>query len=89
MNLLYQLGINLYSSVVRLVSSRHTKARQMIEGQRHTLERLAELDRDKGPGERIWIHAASLGEFEQGRPLIEKIRAERPDATIVLSFFSP
>ncbi|MBQ6279507.1 MAG: 3-deoxy-D-manno-octulosonic acid transferase, partial [Muribaculaceae bacterium] len=44
------------------------------------------LDPDGGY---IWIHAASLGEFEQGRPLIEKIREEQPDAKILLSFYSP
>ena len=37
----------------------------------------------------IWFHAASLGEFEQGRPLIEKIRAKYPDYRILLTFFSP
>ncbi|MBD4491967.1 3-deoxy-D-manno-octulosonic acid transferase, partial [Xanthomonas citri pv. citri] len=37
----------------------------------------------------IWFHAASLGEFEQGRPLIEKIRAKYPDYGILLTFFSP
>lgn len=37
----------------------------------------------------IWFHAASLGEFEQGRPLMEKIRAERPEYRILLTFFSP
>ena len=37
----------------------------------------------------IWFHAASLGEFEQGRPLIEKIKKEYPDYKILLTFFSP
>lgn len=37
----------------------------------------------------IWFHAASLGEFEQGRPLIEKIREKYPDYKILLTFFSP
>ena len=37
----------------------------------------------------IWFHAASLGEFEQGRPLIERIRQEHPEYKILLTFFSP
>lgn len=37
----------------------------------------------------IWVHAASLGEFEQGRPLMERIRKEHPEYKILLTFFSP
>ena len=40
-------------------------------------------------GYRVWIHAASLGEFEQGRPIIERIKRDMPDAVIIVTFFSP
>ena len=40
-------------------------------------------------GRKVWIHAASLGEFEQGRPIIERIRRDMPDAVIIVTFFSP
>ncbi|MDE6322087.1 MAG: 3-deoxy-D-manno-octulosonic acid transferase [Muribaculaceae bacterium] len=60
----------------------------MIDGQRNTFHTLQQAV-DSHPGKWIWIHASSLGEFEQGRPLIEKIKAQHPDLNICLSFFSP
>ncbi|MCH5347422.1 MAG: 3-deoxy-D-manno-octulosonic acid transferase [Muribaculaceae bacterium] len=92
MNLLYQVAINTYSGAVKVASIWHKKARKMVAGQRETLSRLADLNRRPEVAratDRIWFHAASLGEFEQGRPLIEMIRSTRPDAVIILSFFSP
>ena len=72
---------------MHLASPWHHKARLTVQGQARTIPYLKEtLDPDGGY---IWIHAASLGEFEQGRPLIEKIREEQPDAKILLSFYSP
>lgn len=72
---------------MRLASPWHHKAKLTVQGQARTIPYLKEtLDPDGGY---IWIHAASLGEFEQGRPLIEKIREEQPDAKILLSFYSP
>ncbi len=72
---------------MHLASPWHHKARLTVQGQARTVPYLKEtLDPDGGY---IWIHAASLGEFEQGRPLIEKIREEQPDAKILLSFYSP
>ncbi len=72
---------------LRLASPWHHKARLTMQGQARTVPYLKEtLDPDGGY---IWIHAASLGEFEQGRPLIEKIREEQPNAKILLSFYSP
>lgn len=91
MNPLYNTGIRLYGSVVRLLGSfGHRKAGLMMRGQRSTMEALQRFDAESPEGaERIWIHAASLGEFEQGRPLIEWLRRQRPGARILLSFFSP
>lgn len=87
MDFLYNTGIMAYRAMVRLASVRNRKARLMLRGQALTMRRLkAHLDPDASY---IWIHASSLGEFEQGRPLIEKIRRETPDAHIVLTFFSP
>ncbi len=87
MNPIYNLGISAYKLAVRLAAMRNKKARLMLDGHSRTLPTL----REKLPaGESsIWIHASSLGEFEQGRPLIEKIKARNPKARIVLSFFSP
>lgn len=60
----------------------------MVDGQRRTFSTLAEAVASH-PGKWIWIHASSLGEFEQGRPLIEKIKAQNHEIKICLSFFSP
>ena len=67
----------------------HKKARLLLRGQRETLKRLAEMDAKWKEAAPVWIHAASVGEFEQARPLIERIKNEQPDLPIVLTFFSP
>ncbi|MDO4512361.1 MAG: glycosyltransferase N-terminal domain-containing protein [Bacteroidales bacterium] len=87
MSFIYNLGIKAYRLGVRLAAKRNHKALLMLEGQRRTFDVLRQK---LNPAHRhIWIHASSLGEFEQGRPLIERIKKENPDARIVLSFFSP
>ncbi len=87
MNPLYDLGILAYRGLVRIASLRSKKARLMLKGQSKTFDHLRKtLD---PAGGYIWMHVASLGEFEQGRPLIEMIKKNNPDARIVLSFFSP
>lgn len=84
----YTLGIHAYCGALRLAAMRHPKARKLIRGQRDVFRRLNSLVGNR-PGKWVWIHAASLGEFEQGRPLIERIRRERPDLKVLLTFFSP
>ena len=87
MNFLYNIAMAATGWGMHLASPWHHKARLTVQGQKRTISYLKEtLDPDGGY---IWIHAASLGEFEQGRPLIEKIREEQPDAKILLSFYSP
>lgn len=84
---MYSLIIHLYSFIVELLAPFHKKARMMRLGQWKTNKILREkIDRN---AKYIWFHASSLGEFEQGRPLIEKIRAEHPEYKILLTFFSP
>lgn len=87
MNPLYNLGIWLYGAGIRLAARRDGKVAKLAAGQAEALSRLKSMVE---PGARyIWIHAASLGEFEQGRPLIEKIKRERPELKVLLTFFSP
>lgn len=87
MNPLYNAGIALYRFGARLASMRIEKIAIMVKGQKASFDYLSRtLNREY---RYIWIHAASLGEFEQGRPLIEKIRNEYPDRKILLTFFSP
>ena len=84
---MYYIAIALYALIVRLVSPFNKKAKKMLAGQKKTFAILKEkLEPDASY---IWFHAASLGEFEQGRPLIEKIRKEKPEYKILLTFFSP
>ncbi|GHT75385.1 3-deoxy-D-manno-octulosonic acid transferase [Bacteroidia bacterium] len=84
---MYGIIIALYALIVRLVSPFNKKAKLMIEGQKKTFAVLKQqIDSE---ARYIWFHAASLGEFEQGRPLIEKIKKEKPEYKILLTFFSP
>lgn len=78
-----------YFLIVRIAAFfGHTKARALVRGQRATLdkEHIAQMQSLQGC---VWIHAASVGEFEQARPLIEQLREEQPHRRIVLTFFSP
>lgn len=87
MNVIYNTGIYLYKQLVKLVSPRNPKAKLMTEGHKTLFADLdAKLSKEGGY---IWIHASSLGEFEQGRPIIEKIKSINPQTKILLTFFSP
>ncbi|MCH5174235.1 MAG: 3-deoxy-D-manno-octulosonic acid transferase [Bacteroidales bacterium] len=85
---LYSSGIAIYRFGIRVASAcGHKKARLLNRGQRDIYGR---IEASLMPGDRvIWVHAASLGEFEQGRPLMERIRRELPHYKILLTFFSP
>lgn len=85
-SLLYSLGMHLFSFALLLASPFNEKARLLRRGRREVWNQLA---RYVNSSKCVWIHAASLGEFEQGRPLIEAIRAKYPERKIVLTFFSP
>lgn len=86
---LYNLVIHAYGLAIRLAALRQLKARQWVDGRRQWRSRLNDSVKQLGAGERIWVHCASYGEFEQGRPLMEAIRKQHPQLKIVLSFFSP
>lgn len=87
MRLLYQLGILFYTGAIHLVSPFNAKARQWVQGRKNWAKKLATALSDK---KRVaWFHVSSLGEFEQGRPVIEGFRKQHPEYKIVLSFFSP
>jgi 3-deoxy-D-manno-octulosonic-acid transferase len=85
--ILFTIGVLLYSLVVRLAALLgNAKAKQWIEGRK----KQESLNLSNGPTEQwIWFHAASLGEFEQGRPVIEALKKAYPQYKILLSFFSP
>ncbi len=87
MTLIYKISIYLYHIFIWLAAPFNGKARLYISGRNNWM---VKLQRQVNKNTRyIWIHCASLGEFEQGRPLIEAIREEHPEYSIVLTFFSP
>lgn len=87
MKLIYNFGIYAYKQLVALAGMRNAKARKLTQGQKGIFDYLSQHADPQGGY--LWIHASSLGEFEQGRPLIEAIRKARPDTRILLTFFSP
>lgn len=94
MNFLYNIAIGAYVQGIKLAAScGKQKAMQMEMGRdqwaKVLLEKLAELKQTCPNPRFIWFHAASLGEFEQGRPLIEQLREKYPEYKILLTFFSP
>lgn len=87
MPLLYDLAIGAYHTGIRLAAPWKPKARQWVEGRKGLWRRL-EAKREELQG-CLWMHCASVGEFEQGRPVLEAIKKERPDLPVLLTFFSP
>jgi 3-deoxy-D-manno-octulosonic-acid transferase len=85
---MYSLLIYLYIAGVKLAALfGHRKARLLVEGHKNIFPLLKERLR---PGEKyLWFHVSSLGEFEQGRPVMERLRESHPEYRIVLTFFSP
>lgn len=87
MRIIYNIGIGLYYLAALLISPWNQKAKLWIRGRRGWQK---DLERVFKQGDRvIWVHCASLGEFEQGRPVIEALKEQCPDHLILLSFFSP
>ncbi len=83
--LLYNLFLLLYVTAIKAYGLFNTKARKWVTGRQNWQRQLQAL---KPNEKRIWIHCSSLGEFEQGRPLIEQIKKQYPLYKIVLTFFS-
>ncbi len=84
---MYDIGISLMAFFIRMVSSFHRKAKLMVNGHKKTFDILKQ--KIDPQAKYVWFHAASLGEFEQARPLIETIKKEYPQYKILLTFFSP
>lgn len=86
MRTLYNLGIHIYNLLMQFAAVFKPKAKLWVKGRKGILKKIKQ---EVEPGYIIWIHAASVGEFEQARPLIERIREEYPNKKILLTFFSP
>lgn len=84
---LYNISMLIYGLLVRLASLFNAKAKLFIKGRKGIFKHIsAKFNGDEHP---IWFHFASLGEFEQGRPVLESIKASKPNEKIIVTFFSP
>lgn len=84
----YHLFLIGYKTGISFVSFWNKKAALWISGRKNVFEKLQTALQSRGQ-KTIWMHSASLGEFEQGRPVLKKIKETHPSCTIVVSFFSP
>ncbi|OKL39332.1 3-deoxy-D-manno-octulosonic acid transferase [Pontibacter flavimaris] len=88
MKLLYDIGLKAYRTAIALAAPFNEKAKLMRQGRERQFERLQEtLRQNQAP--LVWFHCASLGEFEQGRPVMEALREAFPKYKVLLTFFSP
>jgi len=87
MRLLYSLGILLYGLLLRLIAPFHPKAKRWVEGRKDWYQHMSQTV-EVGQ-KHIWFHFASLGEFEQGRAVLEEIKKNYPTKKIVITFYSP
>ena len=85
----YSLGIYLYIGALHLASLWNQKAKAWVTGRKHWKARLETVSQEAGNRPVVWVHCASLGEFEQGRPVIEALGTLNPKPYILLTFFSP
>lgn len=84
----YDIFCKLYPATVKLVSLFNPKAKLWVKGRKNIFQRLQEtVGQNTQP--LLWMHCASLGEFEMGRPVLEKFREQHPNYKILLTFFSP
>lgn len=86
--LFYNIGIRLYALAVRVAAIFNSKARKWVDGRVDLLIHM-EQTASSFRGETLWVHCASLGEFEMARPIIERLKKTEPTLRIVLTFFSP
>jgi 3-deoxy-D-manno-octulosonic-acid transferase len=84
---LYNFFLWLYKVCIQVISPWNRKAAAWVNGRKGIFKTISNAG-IKGD-RRVWMHCASLGEFEQGRPVIESLRKLYPDLTVIISFFSP
>ncbi len=88
MKLLYNIFLFFYPLAVRVLSITNSKAKLWTEGRKDIFNQLS-IAFEQNKSEVIWAHCASLGEFEQGRPVLEQLKKQYPNAKILITFFSP
>lgn len=83
----YILSVYIYRLVIQIASPFNRKAQLWVRGRKKIWSRMEAEER--GTGRLVWFHVASLGEFEQGRPVMEELKRREPETRILLTFFSP
>lgn len=87
MTFVYNIGTLVYGVLIRFFAIWNPKAKKWVEGRKGLLKRIeSEIVHDKPI---VWVHCASLGEFEQGRPIIDSLKSDYPGYQILLTFYSP
>lgn len=89
MLLLYELIIRIYGVILLIAALFHSKARELVRGREQSLDIILNKKSQYPKARWIWIHASSLGEFEQGRYMIDSLSSKFPEYKIALSFYSP
>lgn len=90
MQWIYNLLINIYSCLMLFIAKFHPKAKLFIDGRKNWRQLQAQIKKEKFKQKKvIWIHCASLGEFEQGKPILVALKHKFQDAGILVSFYSP
>ncbi|MDT8308653.1 MAG: glycosyltransferase N-terminal domain-containing protein, partial [Bacteroidales bacterium] len=84
-SVLYSISIAVYTAGIFIFSLFNKKAKQWVSGRKGLVKGIHKA----GLNNPLWFHCASLGEFEQGRPLIEAIKEQQPATPILLTFYSP
>lgn len=86
----YRLFLLVYLLGIRIATLQNKKAQLWINGRKNWRKKIeAQISTLQHTSSTVWIHCASLGEFEQGRPLIERLKTHYPETRIILTFFSP
>ena len=85
MAVVYNLAIFLFGFIVRIAALFNPKAKLFVNGRKGLWKQLEAIPKQNI----VWFHAASLGEFEQGKPVMEALKLARPEINLVVTFFSP
>ncbi|MBL0144607.1 MAG: hypothetical protein IPP48_01415 [Chitinophagaceae bacterium] len=84
----YQFFLGVYNIGIRITAWWNPKAKKWVLGRKDIFSKLSAIDNNNNK-QTVWMHCASVGEFEQGRPVLEKLKAENEKLKVVLTFFSP
>ncbi len=86
--LVYLLSTRAFFLLTKLIAPLNKRARLLVAGQKGLLKKIIDFSDPHGK-QSIWFHVASLGEYEQGRPIMEAMKVAYPECRLVVTFFSP